>query len=66
MNRQFERYLQMTLIILDLFVLNLLYFLCELILKVGIPVKYFVSLSAIPYTFKCYMDFTVLFFKNLC
>jgi putative colanic acid biosynthesis UDP-glucose lipid carrier transferase len=37
MNRQFERYLQMTLIILDLFVLNILYFLCELILKVGIP-----------------------------
>src|ERR1700716_731913 len=37
MNRQFERYLQMTLIVLDLFVLNILYFLCELLLKVGIP-----------------------------
>jgi putative colanic acid biosysnthesis UDP-glucose lipid carrier transferase len=33
MNRQFERYLQMTLIILDLLVLNTLYFACKFILK---------------------------------
>src|ERR1051326_4863230 len=33
MNRQFERYLQMTLVILDLLVLNTLYFACKLILK---------------------------------
>lgn len=32
MNRQFERYLQITLIILDLFVLNIVYVLCRLIL----------------------------------
>jgi putative colanic acid biosysnthesis UDP-glucose lipid carrier transferase len=31
MNRQFERYLQMTLIILDLFVLNLTYLLCKIV-----------------------------------
>src|SRR6476619_1211511 len=37
MNRQFERYLQMTLAILDLFVLNILYFFCQLLLKEGIP-----------------------------
>jgi len=33
MNRQFERYLQITLILLDLLVLNLIYFLCQLILQ---------------------------------
>lgn len=31
MNRQFERYLQITLIALDLIVLNVVYFLCQLI-----------------------------------
>jgi hypothetical protein len=36
MNRQFERYLQMTLIILDLFVLNVSHFICELLFKEGI------------------------------
>jgi len=36
MNRQFERYLQMTLIILDLFILNILYFFCELLLRNGV------------------------------
>src|ERR1035437_8364409 len=33
MNRQFERYLQMTLVILDLVILNLLYLLCQLVLS---------------------------------
>ncbi|MGB4844905.1 MAG: undecaprenyl-phosphate glucose phosphotransferase [Ferruginibacter sp.] len=33
MNRQFERYLQVTLVFLDLAVLNTVYFLCHLILK---------------------------------
>src|SRR5262245_8831509 len=33
MNRQFERYLQITLILLDLLVLNLIYFLCQIILQ---------------------------------
>ncbi len=37
MNRQFERYLQLTLVILDLFVLNILHFACNLILKDRIP-----------------------------
>ena len=32
MNRQFERYLQMTVVILDLVVLNLLYLLCRFVL----------------------------------
>lgn len=36
MNRQFERYLQMTLIVLDLLVLNLLYLLCQLFFSKGI------------------------------
>jgi len=31
MNRQFERYLQVTLILLDLLVLNTIYFLCQII-----------------------------------
>src|ERR1700712_5098066 len=33
MNRQFERYLQMTLVFLDLFALNVLYFFFNLISK---------------------------------
>ena len=36
MNRQFERYLQITLVILDIVALNVLYILCQLILKEGI------------------------------
>ena len=37
MNRQFERYLQVTLIVLDLAVLNILYFFCQLLLKERVP-----------------------------
>ncbi len=33
MNRQFERYLQITLILLDLLILNTIYFLCQIILR---------------------------------
>ena len=33
MNRQFERYLQITLILLDLLMLNTIYFLCQIILR---------------------------------
>ena len=33
MNRQFERYLQITLILLDLLILNTIYFLCQIILQ---------------------------------
>ena len=36
MNRQFERYLQITLVILDIVALNVLYILCQLVLKEGI------------------------------
>src|SRR5436190_23056412 len=39
MNRQFERYLQMTLVVLDLFVITIVYFLCKIALK-DIPVSY--------------------------
>src|SRR5436190_20146263 len=37
MNRQFERYLQMTLTGLDLLVLNVLYLLCKIIFAGSIP-----------------------------
>jgi putative colanic acid biosysnthesis UDP-glucose lipid carrier transferase len=38
MNRQFERYLQITLVILDLLVLNAIYFICQLFLiRKGLP-----------------------------
>ena len=40
MNRQFERYLQMTLVALDLFAITLVYFLCKVILTESIPVDY--------------------------
>lgn len=40
MNRQFERYLQMTLVALDLFAITLVYFLCKVILTASIPVDY--------------------------
>ncbi len=36
MNRQFERYLQMSLVALDLLVLNVLYFLIQILFKKGI------------------------------
>ena len=36
MHRQFERYLQITLVILDIVALNVLYILCQLILKEGV------------------------------
>ncbi|MBS1509704.1 MAG: undecaprenyl-phosphate glucose phosphotransferase [Bacteroidetes bacterium] len=38
MNRQFERYLQMTLVTLDLFVLTFGYFICKVFLTESIPV----------------------------
>lgn len=37
MNRQFERYLQISLILLDLLALNIVYFFCRLFLKDHIP-----------------------------
>lgn len=40
MNRQFERYLQMTLVALDLFAITLVYFLCKVVLTKSIPVDY--------------------------
>lgn len=40
MNRQFERYLQMTLVVLDLFVITIVYFFCKVILTESIPVNY--------------------------
>lgn len=36
MNRQFERYLQITLIVLDLFALNIAYFFCKVVLTESI------------------------------
>lgn len=43
MNRQFERYLRMSLIVLDLLVLNILYFLIHVLLSKSIPSKDFNS-----------------------
>lgn len=40
MNRQFERYLQITLVALDLAVLNIAYFICQLIFSKAIPAEY--------------------------
>jgi putative colanic acid biosysnthesis UDP-glucose lipid carrier transferase len=37
MNRQFERYLQITLVILDLIVLNTVYLLCKIFTLKGVP-----------------------------
>lgn len=37
MNRQFERYLQMTLTVLDLFVLNIAYFFCKIVFTETMP-----------------------------
>jgi putative colanic acid biosynthesis UDP-glucose lipid carrier transferase len=35
MNRQFERYLQMTLVVLDLFALNFAYLFCKIVLTIA-------------------------------
>jgi putative colanic acid biosynthesis UDP-glucose lipid carrier transferase len=40
MNKQFERYLQMTLVVLDLFVLTIGYFICKFFFTESIPVDY--------------------------
>lgn len=40
MNRQFERYLQMTLLALDLFALTIGYFFCKILFTETIPVNY--------------------------
>jgi putative colanic acid biosysnthesis UDP-glucose lipid carrier transferase len=40
MNKQFERYLQMTLIALDLFILNFAYFFCKIVLTESIPATF--------------------------
>jgi putative colanic acid biosynthesis UDP-glucose lipid carrier transferase len=37
MNRQFERYLQIMLVVLDLFVLNFAYFFCKIVMTDSIP-----------------------------
>ncbi len=43
MNRQFERYLQMTLVALDLFAITIVYFLCKIFLTSSIPVNYWAA-----------------------
>ena len=50
MNRQFERYLQMSLVILDLSVLNILFFLCQALFRRSIPSTYFYA----------YLDYWIL------
>ncbi len=40
MNRQFERYLQMTLVVLDLVVLNAMYLLCQVIVLKKVPADF--------------------------
>lgn len=39
MNRQFERYLQTTLVVLDLFAITIVYFFCKIFLSKSIPVE---------------------------
>ena len=74
MNRQFERYLQMTLIILDLFVLNVSHFLCELLFKEGILsnifyayLKYLILSNVVwillSYVLRTYADKVILNFE---
>ena len=41
MNRQFERYLQISLVVLDFLVLNVVYFFCQILYKGKIPSNYF-------------------------
>ncbi|MGH2648216.1 MAG: exopolysaccharide biosynthesis polyprenyl glycosylphosphotransferase [Ginsengibacter sp.] len=41
MNRQFERYLQISLVVLDLLILNAFYFLNQILLHVKIPSNFF-------------------------
>jgi putative colanic acid biosynthesis UDP-glucose lipid carrier transferase len=43
MNRQFERYLQMTLVVLDVFVITIVYFFCKIILAQNVPITYWSS-----------------------
>jgi putative colanic acid biosysnthesis UDP-glucose lipid carrier transferase len=40
MNKQFERYLQMTLVVLDLFMITIGYFFCKVFFAEGIPASY--------------------------
>jgi putative colanic acid biosysnthesis UDP-glucose lipid carrier transferase len=40
MNRQFERYLQMTLVVLDVFAITIVYFFSKVLLTKSIPVSY--------------------------
>ncbi len=40
MNKQFERYLQITQVILDLFVITMVYFFCKIIFTETIPLNY--------------------------
>ncbi|MFM2326060.1 MAG: hypothetical protein RIR31_262 [Bacteroidota bacterium] len=40
MNRQFERYLQMTFVVLDVFVITIGYFICKIFFTESIPVDY--------------------------
>ena len=40
MNRQFERYLQITLVALDLIILNAIYILCQVIVLKGVHTRY--------------------------
>src|SRR5258705_13992015 len=74
MNRQFERYLQMTLIILDLFVLNISHFICELLFKEGVLsnifyayLKYLILSNVVwillSYVLRTYADKVILNFE---
>ena len=74
MNRQFERYLQMTLIILDLFVLNISHFICELLFREGVLsnifyayLKYLILSNVVwillSYVLRTYADKVILNFE---
>lgn len=40
MHRQFERYLQITLVVLDIFIITIVYFFCKIFITQSIPVDY--------------------------
>lgn len=75
MNRQFERYLQMSLVVLDLIVLNVVYFLCQLIFSSKLEASsldsyllYWTMSNALwlvlSFFFRTYIDKTILSFGS--
>ena len=75
MNRQFERYLQITLVILDLIVLNLVFFICQVVfinsIQFGTSGAYFRYLTianaawlSLSFFLRTYVNSNILNFEN--